>query len=101
MTTTDPNSRFPAQREGRPTNGSRRIDAILSVIDRGLEDATLPAPPYRPECEQFCTIGRTSEAQRPATPGLTVVDGANRRSLTSVDAFEVFGPAAPTRKEVA
>lgn len=100
MTSTDLHSRTRVHRERKPTKGAARIDAILAVIDRGLDEVS-QVPRYRPDCEQFCTIGRTSEAQRPATPGLTVVDGANRRSLTSVDAFEVFGPVAPTRKEVA
>jgi hypothetical protein len=34
---------------------SNLIDAILAVIDNGLLEA---APAYRPDCEQFCTIGR-------------------------------------------
>jgi hypothetical protein len=100
MTTTDLHSPSRVHREQRPAKGSARIDAILAVIDRGLDDVT-PPPPYRPDCEQFCTIGRTSQAASPATVAeLTVLDAVGRRR-TSADARDRLVPAPLTHKEVA
>jgi hypothetical protein len=100
MTSTDLHNRSRVQGERRPTKGAARIDAILAVIDRGLDEAT-PASRCRPDCEHLCTIGRSSrEVTPPTVAELTVHDSPGRRPMTA-DAPHglALGPSA--RKEVA
>jgi hypothetical protein len=98
MTSTDLHSRSRVQREQTPTKGAARIDAILAVIDRGLDEAAQP-PRYRPDCEQFCTVGRTSGSSPAIVPELTVLEGTGRRPARA-DGRGL--PSAPsTQKEVA
>ena len=100
MTSTDLHSRTRVHRERKPTKGAARIDAILAVIDRGLDEVS-QVPRYRPDCEQFCTIGRAAEAATPATVAeLPVPDGAARRRAPA-DARAEFASAPLTHKEVA
>jgi hypothetical protein len=99
MTSTDLHSRSRVHRERKPTKGASRIDAILAVIDRGLDDVS-QVPRYRPDCEQFCTIGLAAEAAAPATAAELTVPGAVRYPAPA-DARAEFVSGPLTRKEVA